>query len=244
MRHCRFLSATLCLIIMALASVSARAEGDKGDVMVEMVTDEGSMTLRLFGDTPLHRDNFVKLVNEGYYDGLLFHRVINDFMVQTGDPGSRDAKPGKRLGDGSPDYTIEAEIRLPGHFHRRGAIAAARKSDNVNPQQRSDGSQFYIVTGRRFTSGELDRMEMDLIRRQRESIAAGRLPADTPLGFSREQIEAYTTAGGTPHLDASYTVFGQVEKGFDVIQRIQTAECDTYDRPVKNIRIISMKVIK
>ncbi|MDE6668150.1 MAG: peptidylprolyl isomerase, partial [Muribaculaceae bacterium] len=123
--------------------------------VVELLTTEGPVKVMLYDDTPQHRDNFVKLVTEGYYDGLLFHRVIKDFMVQTGDPDSREAQPGQRLGSGSPDYTIPAEIEYPRHFNRRGALAAARTSDSVNPERRSSGSQFYIVTGRTYSAREM-----------------------------------------------------------------------------------------
>lgn len=127
--------------------------------VVELLTTEGPVKVVLYDDTPQHRDNFVKLVTEGYYDGLLFHRVIKDFMVQTGDPGSRDARPGQRLGSGSPDYTIPAEIEYPRHFNRRGALAAARTGDEVNPERRSSGSQFYIVTGRTYNAREMEALQ-------------------------------------------------------------------------------------
>lgn len=126
---------------------------------VEIETSAGKIVIELYNDTPRHRDNFLKLASEGFYDGLLFHRVIKDFMVQTGDPTSRNAEPGKMLGSGDPGYEIDAEIICPGHINKRGALAAARTGDNINPQRRSSGSQFYIVTGRKFTAGQLDQME-------------------------------------------------------------------------------------
>ncbi|MCM1483690.1 MAG: peptidylprolyl isomerase [Muribaculaceae bacterium] len=248
------------------------------DVKVLMHTTMGDVTLLLYGDTPLHLDNFVKLASEGYYDGLLFHRVINDFMVQTGDPSSRNAPAGKLLGDGDPDYQIDAEITWPRHFHKRGAIAAARTSDQVNPQRRSSGSQFYIVTGRTFNEGQLAQMERNmqleqqkaifnrLAAEQRDSIMTLRRNRDqaglqklqdelvrrteamaaeqAPVVFTPEMKEAYTTVGGTPHLDRAYTVFGEVIDGMDVIDRIQKAETDGNDRPLSDIRITSMEVLK
>lgn len=143
------------------------------DAIVELTTTEGLVTLRLYGDTPKHRANFLKLVKEGYYDGLLFHRVIKDFMVQTGDPESRNAPKGKALGAGDPSYTIEAEILCPKHFNKRGALAAARTGDQVNPERRSSGSQFYVVTGRKFNDGQLDQMEQQLKMQKMQDIFNG-----------------------------------------------------------------------
>ena len=144
---------------------------DKNQITVNIETTEGNIKVRLFNDTPLHRDNFVKLAKEGYYNGLLFHRVINDFMVQGGDPNSKDAPAGKRLGEGGPGYTVEAEITEPVHIHRRGALAAARQGDQVNPERRSSGSQFYIVTGKKYAPEELSKMEQQLENMKKESTA-------------------------------------------------------------------------
>lgn len=243
--------------------------------VVELTTSEGPVKVLLYDDTPLHRDNFLKLVGEGYYDGLLFHRVIKDFMVQTGDPDSRDAQPGQHLGAGSPPYTIEAEIRYPRHFHKRGALAAARTGDNVNPERRSSGSQFYIVTGREVSPAQITsieqrmsdnrkgeyfralaekhRAEIDTLRNagDREGLEALRqqLIAETEKNVTPEPLpddvrEAYTTVGGTPHLDGAYTVFGEVIEGMDVVDKIQNAATDSSDRPVEDIRIIKAEVIK
>ena len=131
----------------------------KGDALIEIITSEGPIKVRLYGDTPAHRDNFIKLAEEGYYDGVLFHRVIKDFMVQTGDPDSRDAAPGARLGSGDPGYTLEAEILYPKHYHKYGALAAARTGDAVNPERRSSGSQFYIVTGQKQSASTIEQTE-------------------------------------------------------------------------------------
>lgn len=247
------------------------------DITVELNTTAGDITLLLYNDTPRHTANFVKLVDEGYYDGLLFHRVIRDFMVQAGDPDSRTAEPGQMLGGGSPDYQIDAEILYPKYFHQRGALAAARQADEVNPERASSGSQFYIVTGRRFSDGQLRQMEKQralmgareifnrLASESRDSIMALRrardhkglqalqeelenrtreLVAQQNCGFTPEQIAAYTTDGGAPHLDGEYTVFGRVVSGMDVVERIEQVETDAAARPREDVRIISARVIR
>lgn len=247
-----------------------------GDVLVEIKTTEGDLTVRLFGDTPRHRDNFVKLAKEGYYNGVLFHRVINEFMVQTGDPDSKTAPAGKMLGSGGPGYDIEAEIVYPTHFHKRGALAAARQGDQVNPERRSSGSQFYIVTGKAYNDSTLNQMERqlqmmqkqnifnDLAREHRDSIMTLRRnrdqaglqalqdelvaitekkAAEAPTRLTSQQREAYTTTGGTPHLDNQYTVFGEVVDGMDVIDKIEKVETDSHDRPLKDVKILSMRVL-
>lgn len=138
---------------------TAAATAAAGDALVDIKTTAGDLTVRLFGDTPKHRDNFLKLVKEGYYDGVLFHRVINEFMIQTGDPESKNAPAGKMLGAGGPGYNVDAEIVYPKHFHKYGALAAARQGDQVNPERRSSGSQFYIVTGKTYNDSTLAQME-------------------------------------------------------------------------------------
>lgn len=153
-------------------NMTQQAEDTSG-VLVEFKTTMGDIVVKLYNDTPLHRDNFLKLVEEGYYDGLLFHRVIDQFMVQTGDPDSRDAAPGKMLGSGSPDYTIAAEIDYPKHYNKYGALAAARTGDQVNPERRSSGSQFYIVTGRKLTEPQIDRMAIQMHEQKLESTFRG-----------------------------------------------------------------------
>ena len=143
---------------------------DTTSVKVAVKTTEGDFTVILYGDTPKHRDNFVKLVNEGYYNGTLFHRVIKDFMVQAGDPDSRNAAPGAHLGAGGPDYKIDAEIVFPKHFHKRGALSAARQGDQVNPLKKSSGSQFYVVTGKKVSAAEIDMLEKQLEHKQMQKI--------------------------------------------------------------------------
>lgn len=162
------------------------------DATVEFKTTEGDIVLRLYGDTPKHRDNFLKLVKDGYYDGLLFHRVIKDFMVQTGDPDSRNAAKGTMLGTGDPGYTIEAEIVSPKYFNKRGALAAARTGDQVNPERRSSGSQFYIVTGRKFNEQQLKQMEFQLKQQGMQQIFEGLVKQhrDTIMSLRRAKDQA------------------------------------------------------
>lgn len=251
---------------------------DTTNVKVAVETSAGNFTVMLYGDTPKHRDNFVKLVKEGYYNGTLFHRVINEFMVQAGDPDSRNAKPGQQLGMGGPEYKIDAEIIFPKHFHKRGALAAARQADQVNPLKQSSGSQFYIVTGQKLDSAsvaQLDAMQQNNLRQsifnrlvmaKRDSIQSMQRRGDhaglkalqdtiiaqteteaakntTPL-VTDEMKNAYTTVGGTPHLDGQYTVFGEVVSGMDTIDRIEKTETDNADRPKNDIKIISMKIVE
>ena len=188
----------------------------------------GTIELKLYDATPLHRDNFRNLVREGAYDSLLFHRVIKDFMIQGGDPDSKNAAPGMLLGEGDKPYTVPAEFRLDeGIFHRRGVLAAAREGDDVNPEQRSSAMQFYIVWGRVFDEAGLDQIQERLDRR-----TGGRVKL-TP-----EMREVYKTTGGTPHLDGQYTVFGEVVSGLDVVDAIQQVATDDNDRPLEDVRII------
>jgi cyclophilin family peptidyl-prolyl cis-trans isomerase len=193
--------------------------------LVEIETDYGSMTIQLSNATPQHRDNFIKLAEEGYYDGTLFHRVIEGFMLQGGDPDSKKAKPDQALGMGGPTYTVPAEF-VDSLVHVKGAICAARQGDNVNPQKRSSGSQFYIVQGKAQTEQELSMIE-----------------ARKGFRYTKEQRDAYMQQGGTPFLDRDYTVFGRVIKGFEVIEKIAAAETDPRDRPKTDIKM-KVRVIK
>jgi len=189
---------------------------------VKIITPQGDIVVELFNQTPLHRDNFVRLAREGFFDGLLFHRVISGFMIQGGDPDSRGARPGQPLGMGDPGYTLPAEI-VPGVFHRRGALAAARMGDQMNPERRSSGSQFYLVQGRVWSHEELTQMAQQ-----------------RGLTITEEARQIYTTEGGTPHLDAAYTIFGQVVEGLDVIDRIAAVQTDRANRPLEDV---SMRVV-
>lgn len=195
------------------------------------MTTEGTMVLRLYDSTPLHRDNFLKLVKSHYYDSILFHRVIKNFMIQAGDPNSKRAVAGRPLGNGGPAYTIPAEFRQT-IFHKKGVLAAARQGDNVNPERRSSAGQFYIVQGKTFTDKELDSIE--LVR-----LNGYKLPAD--------HREVYKTLGGTPQLDQNYTAFGEVVKGIEVVDKIAsvaTSKAQDRDRPIEDVRILKAKLIK
>lgn len=194
--------------------------------MIQIQTDYGSITLVLYDDTPLHRENFIKLSQDGFYDGQVFHRLIKNFMIQGGDPNSKNAARGELLGQGGPGYTIPAEIN-PKYFHKKGALAAARKGDNVNPAKESSGSQFYIIQGTVLTKAQLDLMvERNMHKR-----------------FTEEETEIYTTLGGSPHLDGAYTVFGEVIEGMDVLEKLMNMPVDAYDRPLTDIRY-SIKILK
>ena len=215
----------LMLLVCSSAMAQDRAE-------VEFQTTEGNIRIALFNETPQHRDNFMKLVRMEFYDSLLFHRVIKDFMIQGGDLHSKHAEPGKFLGEGELDYTIEPEFRLPQIYHRRGVIASARESDRVNPERRSGAAQFYIVWGKIYDDKRLAKVQERL-----DSATNGQVKL-TP-----EMIETYKTVGGTPHLDGQYTVFGEVTQGLDIVERIIQVETDKNDRPLKDIRILKVKII-
>ena len=225
----------LCTLFLTLLAVSVYAQQSSDTLRHEVLleTDSGNIRIRLYNETPLHRDNFLKLVRSGAYDGVLFHRVIRDFMVQTGDMGSKNAKPGQALGDTPERYSLPAEIHYPELLHRRGAVAAARESDDVNPQRKSSSTQFYIVWGIRFTDKQLD-------------WAQERLDAHTggTVKMSPEVRQLYKTEGGSPHLDGQYTVFGQVIDGLDVVERIQRQPVDDNDRPKVDLRIRKAIVLK
>lgn len=213
------------LILAAAVSAGARTE-------VLFTTDKGDIRVVLYDETPRHRDNFIRLVESGYYDGVLFHRVIRDFMIQWGDSTTRHALPGEEVGEYDPPYTVPAEIVYPKYYHKRGALAAAREGDDVNPEWRSSSAQVYIVFGRTFTEHGLDEQQ------KRITEATGGKAEMTP------DIRAtYRYLGGTPHLDGSYTVFGEVTEGMDVVARIQAAKTDKQDRPEEDIRIIKATVI-
>lgn len=190
-------------------------------------TNKGIIKIKLYEETSMHKENFVRLVNQGFYNGLLFHRTIKNFMIQTGDPNSKNSKPGEPLGTGGPGYTIPAEF-YPHLYHKKGAVAAARLSDNVNPNRESSGSQFYIVQGKKFTREQLTAMEN----------------SNRHIRFSEQQIKDYTSIGGTPELDYSYTVFGEVIDGFNVIDSIAESSTDERNRPLENITILKAYILK
>jgi peptidyl-prolyl cis-trans isomerase B (cyclophilin B) len=199
---------------------------------VEITTTKGIIVIRLSDSTPQHRDNFLRLAKTGYYDSLLFHRVIRNFMIQSGDPNSKNGNPGKPLsqgGSGGPGYTIPAEFR-PTLFHKRGALGAARTGDDVNPARASSGSQFYIVQGKKFTDAGLDSVEKFRLKGRK-------IPDD--------ERSIYRQLGGAPHLDQQYTVFGEVVRGMDVVDSIAAVKTSgsPLDRPVAEVRILKMRLI-
>jgi peptidyl-prolyl cis-trans isomerase B (cyclophilin B) len=216
-------------VVMLVSVARGQQNTAEKRLRVEMKSTAGTLVVELFNETPQHRDNFIKLVKEGAYDSLLFHRVIPAFMVQGGDPESKRAEQGAALGNGGPGYTLKAEI-VPGLIHRRGALAAARQPDPVNPERDSNGSQFYIVHGKTFQPRELDLLAQRSAR------------MGTPVTYTPEQQAIYASEGGAPHLDGAYTVFGQLVEGFEVLDAIAALPCDERDRPLSDIRIF-MRVL-
>lgn len=232
----RYFKTYICAIVLALCNVctlQAQTATDSVEHEVLLETTKGNIRVKLYNDTPIHRDHFLSLVKRGFYDGLLFHRVIPDFMIQAGDSLSRTAKEGQLLGDSPEPYTLPAEIRFPQHFHRRGALAAAREGDEENPEFRSSYSQFYIVTGNIFTDDMLDRVQERL-----DSVTHNQIK------LSPKIKEMYRTFGGAPHLDGQYTIFGEVVEGFDVTDLIQWAGRDENNRPFDDIRITKATIVK
>ena len=272
----------ICLAFIALTACSAGSKRQTNHHMenekrtlVKLETTMGNITVALYNETPKHRDNFIKLVKEGVYDSTLFHRVIKQFMIQAGDPDSKNASDTAMLGSGDVGYTIPAEFN-PKFFHKKGVLAAARQGDDVNPEKASSGCQFYIVTGRKFTEPQLLGMENKINEQHEEALFdslarqhmkeiykmrkagdnAGLLELQDTLEaqareladkeekfrFTPEQIKAYSTVGGAPHLDGSYTVFGEVTEGMEVVENIEIAKTNRADRPVENIRILKASI--
>lgn len=273
----------------SIESVTPIIGTPEGTTKVKMKTSLGDVTILLYDATPIHRDNFIKLVKDGFYEGLLFHRVIKDFMVQGGDPDSKGAAAGQALGGGGPGYTLEAEI-IPGLIHKKGALSAARLGDQGNPEKRSSGSQFYIVTGKVTPMAQLKSMA-DQQNKQLEDQKVGEFlqnPANkkytdkytelqqlyqtntpenqakatkefeillaeikplalknfVPTGYTEEQMKVYESVGGTPFLDNNYTVFGEVIEGLDIVDKMGVVATAPGDRPVEDLKIISMKIVK
>lgn len=224
---------TLIALLLPAASHADTIATDTARHEVMLKTTEGDIVIALYNETPLHRDNFLRLVRSGFYDGVLFHRVIPRFMIQAGDSASRHAEAGAKLGETKDPYEIPAEIRYPKLFHKYGAVAAARESDDVNPKRASSASQFYIVTGQIYSPSQLDKVQ------ERIDKATGGTVKLTP-----EVRNAYRTVGGTPHLDGQYTVFGEVVSGMEVVENIQYFETDAYDRPMNDVRILKATVVK
>lgn len=259
----------------------ACSSAKKNDVMgtkVKIETTMGDIIVKLYDETPNHRDNFIKLVENGTYEGTLFHRVIKDFMIQAGDPDSKGAPKGQMLGSGDVGYTVPAEFVYPQLFHKKGALAAARQGDNVNPEKASSGCQFYIVTGRVFNDSTLLSMEeqknqnkftsvfnalaqkhmKEIYQMRRNNDQEGlmnlqdslfvetqkQMEGEPEFKFTEEQRQAYTTVGGTPHLDGEYTVFGEVIEGMDVVDKIQQVSTNASDRPDDDIVIKKVSIIE
>ena len=272
----------ICLAFIALTACNAGSKRQTNHHMenekrtlVKLETTMGNITVALYNETPKHRDNFIKLVKEGVYDSTLFHRVIKQFMIQAGDPDSKNASDTAMLGSGDVGYTIPAEFN-PKFFHKKGVLAAARQGDDVNPEKASSGCQFYIVTGRKFTEPQLLGMENKINEQHEEALFdslarqhmkeiykmrkagdnAGLLELQDTLEaqareladkeekfrFTPEQIKAYSTIGGAPHLDGSYTVFGEVTEGMEVVNNIEIAKTNRADRPIENIRILKASI--
>lgn len=272
----------ICLAFIALTACNAGSKRQTNHHMenekrtlVKLETTMGNITVALYNETTKHRDNFIKLVKEGVYDSTLFHRVIKQFMIQAGDPDSKNASDTAMLGSGDVGYTIPAEFN-PKFFHKKGVLAAARQGDDVNPEKASSGCQFYIVTGRKFTEPQLLGMENKINEQHEEALFdslarqhmkeiykmrkagdnAGLLELQDTLEaqareladkeekfrFTPEQIKAYSTIGGAPHLDGSYTVFGEVTEGMEVVDNIEIAKTNRADRPIENIRILKASI--
>ncbi|OAV71417.1 putative peptidyl-prolyl cis-trans isomerase [Bacteroidales bacterium Barb4] len=216
-----------CLPIVFSFFFAFMVNAQEKETLVLIDTDMGKIKVRLFNETPLHRDNFIKNVNDRLYDGLLFHRVIRQFMIQGGDTESKNALPEVHLGEGDLGYTVPAEFVFPRYFHKRGMLCAARTGDGENPEKASSASQFYIVTGKHFTGMDLDKIEKN-----------------EGKSFTPEQRKAYMEEGGTPHLDGNYTVFGEVVSGMKAVDKIQFSPVGNEDRPLKNIKIKSMTIVR
>jgi len=260
----------ILFIVSFLLTVYMETEAQKKDYVVKIKTEFGEMVAILYDETPKHKANFIKLAKENFYDSLLFHRIIDGFMIQGGDPNSKNAAPGQPLGSGGPGYTIDAEIN-PKFFHEKGALSAARLGDQMNPQKASSGSQFYIVQGKTYAANELttDTRKFQMALQQFFQNPANKKYYDSISGFYQrgdmkayeeylmslkpvvkeqlgidvdknvapEIVKAYSTVGGTPHLDGEYTVFGKVIKGLDIIDKIASQPKDRSDRPTTDIRM-------
>ncbi len=270
------LTILVCGFVACKSDKKAKDMSEETKLKIE--TTAGDIVVKLYNETPQHRDNFIKLAENGTYEGTLFHRVIKDFMIQAGDPDSKNASKGQMLGAGDVGYTVPAEFVYPKYFHKKGALSAARQGDNVNPQKASSGCQFYIVTGKVYNDSALLSMEQqmnqmrfnnlfntlaskhakDIYKMRKAGDQEGlmnlqdtliaqvekQLAGQPEFRFTPEQVKAYTTVGGTPHLDGEYTVFGEVLEGMDVVDKIQRVKTDRNDRPEEDVKIIKVEVLK
>ena len=269
--------AVITVLLAACGAGSKKSTDMEKRTQVKIETTMGDIIVELYNETPKHRDNFIKLAKEGVYDSTLFHRVIRQFMIQAGDPESKTANDTAQLGGGDVGYTVPAEF-VPKFFHKKGALAAARMGDDVNPERASSGCQFYIVTGRKFRESQLldmagqknnarmDTLFNQLARKHMKEIYKLRKAGDEnallelqdkleaeayalykeeePFMFTPEQINAYSTIGGAPHLDGAYTVFGQVLEGMETVEKIEGTKTGKADRPVENVRILKATVLE
>ncbi|WP_307759786.1 peptidylprolyl isomerase [uncultured Mediterranea sp.] len=268
---------TILICGFAACKQDKKAKDMSEETKLKIETTAGDIVVKLYNETPQHRDNFIKLAEDGTYEGTLFHRVIKDFMIQAGDPESKNAPKGKMLGAGDVGYTVPAEFVYPKYFHKKGALSAARQGDNVNPQKASSGCQFYIVTGKVYNDSTLLGMEEQMNQRRFNNLfnelaskhakeiykmrkandqdglmdlqdtliaqVEKQLAGQPEFRFTPEQVKAYTTVGGTPHLDGEYTVFGEVLEGMDVVDKIQRVKTDRNDRPEEDVKIVKVEVL-
>lgn len=255
-------SIAIVTLFLFFASCSSKKEEYK---FVKISTEKGDIIIKLYNETPKHRDNIIKLANEKYYDGQIFHRIINNFVVQGGDPDTKNAKPDSLYGNGGPNYLIDAEF-VDTLIHKRGAVGMAREGDDVNPEKKSAGSQFYLVKGKVYTKEQLDELEKKLVLRKKSALykkiftekvskQKDQKNIDTisisldmsiifdsiwekqpKFKFTEQQRKVYTTIGGIPHLDGNYTVFGEVVQGMDIVDDFSSVETDNNDRPLKDIK--------
>lgn len=260
------------LVLLGLVSMlSCTTKYNDNNRYVKISTDVGDIVIKLYNETPKHTENFIKLTEENFFDGLIFHRVIKDFVVQGGDPETKNAEPGKLYGEKDAGYLIDAEI-VDTIYHKRGVIAMAREGDDVNPEKKSSSSQFYLVVGKVFTEEELNKLEDKLNKKLREktekklydsllgsqsnlnpkflnevtqkvSILADSIMKVKHIKFNENQRKIYTTVGGIPHLDGNYTVFGEIVEGYDVVEKISQVQTDSNDRPLKDIKF-KVRIVK
>lgn len=277
----RNLIVLLTILIGGLTNCQSgqKKEGNmEKETKLKIETSAGDIIVKLYNETPKHRDNFIKLAEEGTYEGTLFHRVIKDFMIQAGDPESKNAPKGKMLGSGDVGYTLPAEFVFPKYFHKKGALSAARQGDNVNPKKESSGCQFYVVTGKVYSDSTLLGMEQQMgqmrlntafqalaqkhtkdiykmrkagdqegLMNLQDSLIAqaeAQIAGEPEFHFTPEQVKAYTTVGGTPHLDGEYTVFGEVMEGMEIVDQIQKVKTDRSDRPEEDVMIKKITILE